>query len=85
MRILEQALSRLSAGGTLLLYTGASISDGIDVFFSEARALIDDDAFLSEYEELDPDVFGEELETELYNGVDRIAAVLLRVQKRGDL
>jgi len=34
------------------------------------------------YEELDPDVFGEELERGVYTGADRIAAVTLTVTKR---
>jgi hypothetical protein len=34
------------------------------------------------YEEVDPDVFGEELETEAYRAADRIAAVVLNVRKR---
>jgi hypothetical protein len=35
------------------------------------------------YEEVDPDVFGEELETDAYDYVDRIAAVTLTAQKTG--
>jgi hypothetical protein len=35
------------------------------------------------YEEIDPDVFGEELERPAYAHVDRIAAVGLTVIKRG--
>jgi hypothetical protein len=34
------------------------------------------------YEEVDPDVFGDELETEVYRAADRIAAVVLNVRKR---
>lgn len=35
------------------------------------------------YEEIDPDVFGEELDTPAYAGIDRIAAVLLVARKGG--
>jgi hypothetical protein len=34
------------------------------------------------YEEVDPDVFGEELQTEAYHAADRIAAVVLNVTNR---
>ena len=37
------------------------------------------------YEEIDPDVFGEELETAAYSTVDRIAAVVLTARKPGVL
>jgi hypothetical protein len=37
------------------------------------------------YEEIDPDVFGEELETATYSTVDRIAAVVLTARKPGVL
>jgi hypothetical protein len=33
------------------------------------------------YQELDPDVFGEELEREVYRDVDRIAAVGLEARR----
>ena len=38
LRILDTALERLSAGGTLILYTGAAVVDGIDPFRTEAMA-----------------------------------------------
>jgi hypothetical protein len=34
------------------------------------------------YEEIDPDVFGEELEAPAYRAADRIAAVVLNARKR---
>jgi len=81
--ILKQAVPRLSANGALILYTGSAIRDGRDDF---KIACID---FLGKwdtrfsYEELDPDVFGEELETDAYSDVDRIAIVALTVNARG--
>jgi hypothetical protein len=36
-----------------------------------------------DYEEVDPDVFGEELERSAYDNVDRIAAVFLNIKKEG--
>ena len=83
LRIVADALRRLSAGGTLVLYTGVAIVDGEDRFRREAMALVEGAGATATYEELDPDVFGEELETERYAAVDRIAAVALCVRARG--
>jgi len=78
-RIVTEALDRLSPGGTLLLYTGSAIVDGRDTFRDAiAPALSHPHAFVA-YGELDPDVFGEQLEAPEYADVERIAAVLLRV------
>jgi len=80
VRIVRESLARLRPGGTLLLYTGVAIVDGRDVFYEAARALLA--GCETTYEELDPDVFGEELERPGYERVERIAAVGLRVQTR---
>ena len=77
VRIVRQALTRLSRGGTLLLYTGAAIVGGDDTFLRAVRPLLAKHAH--HYEELDPDVFGEELERPPYAEVERIAAVGLTV------
>jgi release factor glutamine methyltransferase len=77
VRIVRQALTRLSRGGTLLLYTGAAIVGGDDTFLRAVRPLLANHAH--HYEELDPDVFGEELERPPYAEVERIAAVGLTV------
>jgi methylase of polypeptide subunit release factors len=83
VRIVREAVERLAPRGTLIVYTGTSIVEGVDTF----RAMIE--PFLRErdlpfrYEELDPDVFGEELEQPAYRSVERIAVVGLRVQTQG--
>lgn len=79
LRILEEAIARLAPGGRLLLYTGAPFVDGIDVFFEAARERLARASVTSSYEELDPDVFGEELDSPDYAAVERIAAVVLTV------
>jgi SAM-dependent methyltransferase len=79
VRILREGLTRLAPGGTLLLYTGAAVVAGEDVFASAAHPLLQ--GFSCHYEELDPDVFGEELERPGYERVERIAAVGLRAQR----
>jgi len=81
LRIVAEAAERLGAGGTLLLYTGSAIVDGDDVFRRKATLLLERAGMSFTYDELDPDVFGEELSRPAYARVDRIAAVLLRAHK----
>jgi len=82
LAILDTALDRLAPGGTLLLYTGAAIVNGTDPFKDAATARLGGSGTTWTYEEVDPDVFGEELEHGAYTVADRIAAVLLTVSKR---
>jgi SAM-dependent methyltransferase len=82
LRIVEQSLDRLVPGGLLILYTGTPVIGGIDVFFESAEPLLKLHASQFRYEEIDPDVFGEELERPAYAGADRIAVVGLVADKR---
>jgi SAM-dependent methyltransferase len=75
IRILRESLQRLEAGGRLLLYTGAPIVAGCDMLRAIALKLCNDAGASLRYEELDPDVFGEELTKPGYEHVERIAAV----------
>lgn len=83
LAILDAALERLAPDGTLLLYTGAAIVNGADPFKTAAIAQIGGSGAVWRYDELDPDVFGDELGGGAYTATDRIAAVLLTVKKRG--
>jgi release factor glutamine methyltransferase len=82
IRIVREALPRLASAGTLLLYTGAPVVAGVDVFYEGVREPLAQDNRVASvsYEELDVDVFGEELSTPAYADVDRIAAVALTVK-----
>ena len=82
LAILDAALERLSPGGTLVLYTGAAVVNGEDPFRSAASARLAGRGEDWTYREMDPDVFGEELESEAYRRADRIAAVVLTVNRR---
>ncbi|MEO6946580.1 MAG: class I SAM-dependent methyltransferase, partial [Nitrobacter sp.] len=82
IKIAEASLPRLSPLGTLLLYTGSTIVDGKDAFYEAIKKLLRKTSFEWSYEEIDPDVFGDELETNAYKNADRIAAVVLRVKDR---
>lgn len=77
VRIVREALHRLSPGGRLLVYTGAPVIAGDDVFLRAVRPMLEQARAASTYEELDPDVFGEELDGPAYAAVERIAAVAL--------
>jgi SAM-dependent methyltransferase len=79
VRIAEQALSRLTSGGKLVLYTASAIVDGVDTFWQAVKPLLCADKHVIHYEEIDPDVFGEELQRQAYQTVDRLAVVGLVV------
>jgi methylase of polypeptide subunit release factors len=81
-RIVEEGLPLLAPGGRLVLYTGSAIEAGRDLFHEAAMRLVDTSRYEAAYHELDPDVFGEELERPAYRGVERIAAVGLVIRRR---
>ena len=81
VRIAAEALARLAPGGQLLLYTGVAMVDGVDPFIAEMLPLLARSGCDWSYTEIDPDVFGEELEQPVYAHVDRIAAVGLVVTR----
>ena len=79
LRIAEEGLERLYPGGRLFVYTGTPIVAGADQFFASFRPRLDARRVRYSYEEIDPDVFGEELDTPAYAHVERIAVVALTV------
>jgi len=81
VRIAEESLGRLLPGGRLLLYTGVAIVGGVDACLADLLPLLTDGRFDWSYSEIDPDVFGEELDQPSYAHVDRIAAVGLTVTR----
>ncbi|QBF26775.1 class I SAM-dependent methyltransferase [Pseudomonas tructae] len=82
LRIVEESLERLAAGGTLLLYSGSAIVDGQDPFYNAVKSLLQSSEWVWSYQEVDPDVFGEQLLEPGYQYVERIAAVSLSVTRR---
>lgn len=78
----KEALESLGPAGTMLLYTGAAVRRGrlplvecLQNLCTKADATLD-------VEEIDPDVFGEELENPAYGEIERIAALGIRITKR---
>ena len=76
-----QALRALKPGGTLLLYTGVAVLRGNAPVLDHITSLCTGAEVDLSVEELDPDVFGEELERPEYAEVDRIAAVGIKIGK----
>lgn len=71
----RQALAGLRPGGGMLLYTGAAVVRGrIPLLDALEQACAGANATLA-WDEIDPDVFGEELEGPAYADVERIAAI----------
>lgn len=81
LRIVREAVARLAPGGMLWLYTGVAMTNGEDPFRHQAADLLGHPGLRWTYEEVDPDVFGEELDTPAYAGAERLAVVWLCVCK----
>ena len=79
LAIFDTAMERLAPGGTLLLYTGVAIFAGEDPLLNAVRLSLHDTGWDWDYEEIDPDVFGEELHKPEYARAERIACVALRL------
>lgn len=80
LRIALESIDRLAPGGLLALYTGAAVVGGRDLFREALAAALSARRRAFSYEELDPDVFGEELAAPPYDTADRIAVVLVQVE-----
>jgi methylase of polypeptide subunit release factors len=78
---MREGLTRLAPGGRMLLYTGSAIVGGKDRLAHGLRAIADDAGAGLIYTEVDPDIFGEELEMPAYRDVERIAAVVALAER----
>ena len=83
VRIVQEGLPRLNPAGQLLLYTGSPIVDGRSLVHQAVADVlrVHGDAMTLRVIELDPDVFGEELERPCYRTVERIAAVGMNITR----
>lgn len=75
LRMAESAVARLAPGGRLILYTGSAIVNGEDALRPALADLAARARCELRYGELDPDVFGEELERPAYRHVERISLI----------
>ncbi len=81
IRLFKKAFEHLAPRGKLILYTGVAMTSQSDPFLSTLVPLLADANCAWSYEEIDPDVFGEELEMPAYSNAHRIAAVGLVVTR----
>jgi methylase of polypeptide subunit release factors len=82
VRFAREALARLAPGAQLLLYTGVVMLDAGDPLRAELLPLLEAAGCDWSYDEIDPDVFGEELDRPVYAHAERIAAVGLIATRR---
>lgn len=80
VQIVRQSIDRLTPSGRLILYSGSVIVDGVDQL-QKSIAMLSKPNLHFHYEEIDPDVFGEELEHWPYERADRIAVIGLTVDR----
>lgn len=76
------AARQVMPGGRVLLYSGSAIVGGADPLERELRARLPADCTLR-YREIDPDIFGEELDRPDYAEVERIAAIGAVIERQG--
>ena len=82
LQMAEAAVERLARTGRMILYTGGSIVAGRDPLHDALRQLADGAGCDLRYDEIDPDVFGEELTKPAYHDVERIAVVAAVLARR---
>ena len=75
------AAERFSPGGRFIMYTGAAIIEGKDALRQALEERAPALGCTLRYRELDPDLYGEELEKPAYADVERIAAVGVVLEK----
>lgn len=81
LKIAAQAVEHFAPGGRLILYTGSAIVNGVDGFEQALRTMLAGRDVALDYAEIDPDVFGEELDHPPYDRVDRVAVVGVTVDR----
>ncbi len=81
LQIARVALQRLAPGGRLILYTGAAIVGGSNPLYAALRTLAAEHGCAMRAREIDPDVFGEELDKPGYIDVERIAVMAVVISR----
>lgn len=75
------AAERIESGGAVLLYTGSAIVGGRDGLREALAERLPALGCALDYDEIDPDIFGELLDQPGYEDVERVAAVGAVIQK----
>jgi release factor glutamine methyltransferase len=81
LAVLDTARQRLAPGGSLVLFSGTGIVEGSDPLREAAAHRLAGTDLTWSYREVDPDVYGEELDTPAYQHAERIAVVVLTVSR----
>ncbi len=81
VKIVGDSLKHLVPSGRLIVYSGTAIVGGVDQLQTLLGPLLNKSSLHVHYEEIDPDVFGEELEHPPYDWADRIAVIGLTVDR----
>ncbi|MEU4217465.1 class I SAM-dependent methyltransferase [Actinoplanes sp. NPDC026623] len=81
LAIVDAAAARLEPGGSLVLFSGTEIIGGRDPLREAAADHLDGTGLAWTYLEVDPDVYGEELDGPAYPHAERIAVVLLEATR----
>ncbi|MEV0717971.1 methyltransferase [Asanoa sp. NPDC050611] len=82
LAVLDAAMRGLRAGGSLVLFSGTGIVAGHDPLRAALAHRLAGADFRWTYREVDPDVYGEELDGAAYADAERIAVVVLEAQRR---
>jgi methylase of polypeptide subunit release factors len=77
----DAAIERLAPGGSLVLFTGAIVIKGEIPLLAEASSRLSAARLAWSSREVDPDVYGEELEGPAYGQADRIALFVLTASR----
>jgi methylase of polypeptide subunit release factors len=81
LAVLDAAIERLAPGGTLVLFSGTGIVAGEDPLRAAFEKRLAGTDLGWAYREVDPDVYDEELDTEVYADAERIAVVVLTADR----
>lgn len=79
-----EAARRVEPGGAVLLYTGSAIVAGRDALREGLEESLPALGCTMRYREIDPDIFGEQLDEPAYGEVERIAAIGAVIRRRPD-
>jgi len=80
-RIIKEGIQHLNPRGCIFLYTGVTVTQDGNRFVEYLEKLMKQYKNISwSYEEIDPDIFGEELEQPAYQHVDRITLALVKIE-----
>jgi SAM-dependent methyltransferase len=77
LAVLDAAAERLDGGGSVVLFSGTGIVDGVDPLRRAIAERLAHTDLTWNYREVDPDVYGEELDGPAYAHAERIAVVLV--------